>query len=74
MSKKYKITSLPKEGETQVDFYGAIVGDLVQIDSATSDVWLKGSNVFREGNWSKFERLCVADSMSDLLKYVEEVK
>lgn len=58
-----------------VDWYGAEIGDLVEIaanPTPYSNVWLKGSKVF-EDEWQGFDRLCIADTMTDFLKYVEKV-
>jgi len=67
MSSKYKITSLPKEDETRVDLYGASVGDMLHFARLDSEdmVWIKGSDVFREGGYSNLGRVCVACSMDD---------
>lgn len=68
----YKIVHQDHEDDT-VEWYGAEIGDIVEIADPTpwSNVWLKGSKVF-DKEWGRYERLCVADSMEDFLKYVEK--
>lgn len=73
---KYKIVSLSDDGV--VDFYGAEVGDIVEIDTKHNDlyggnVWCKGSDVFKESGWTGFRRYCVCDNMKDFLPFVEEI-
>lgn len=69
----YRIVSIPGKDDN-VDLYGADVGDLVELADPTPhpDIWLKGSKVFEE-EWRNYNRLCVADTLDDLLKYVEKV-
>lgn len=68
----YRIVSQDSHDES-VDWYGAGVGDLVEIADDTPCVWLKGSKVF-DKEWQGYEVLCVADTIEDLLKYVEKVE
>lgn len=69
----YRVVSIPGADDDDVDLYGADVGDLVEIADPTpyNDILLKGSKVFSE-EWRDYGRLCVADTLDDLLKYVEE--
>lgn len=73
MSKKYKIVKPSDNGK--VDFYGAVVGDIVVIDDRTSgnSVWLLGSEVFKEEGWTGLGTYCVADTFEDFIQHVEEV-
>lgn len=69
----YRIVTQDSDDDC-VDWYGAEIGDLIEVVNPEpySNVWLKGSKIFHD-EWKGYERLCVADSMSDLLKYVEKV-
>lgn len=72
MGKKYKIVSLGDR--LAVDFYGAAVGDIVEIDDREKgSVWLIGSDVFKEPGWTGLGTYCVADNMADFMKHVKEV-
>ena len=70
---KYKITK--ERRDDAVDFYGAKVGDLIELedDQLDSYVWAKGSDVFTEDGWTGLKTYCVADSMEEFLTCVEEI-
>lgn len=74
MCNKYKIVKL--SDDSSVDFYGAEIGDLIEIKTGFDEfgnVWAKGSDVFKEEGWTNLAQYCIADDMASLLKYVEKV-
>jgi hypothetical protein len=75
MMRKFKILKL-SNGDT-VDFYGAEVGDVVELKENygqfSGAVWLNGSDVFKEEGWGGLAQYCVADDMETFLEFVEEI-
>lgn len=73
--RKFKIVKL--SDDDLVDFYGAEVGDVVELKENTgqfsSSVWLVGSDVFKEEGWGGLAQYCVAHDMETFLEFVEEI-
>lgn len=71
----YRIISQNPQDES-VEWYGAEVGDILEVVSSPrscfSEIWVKGSKIHHHP-YCQYEKLATADTLEDLLKYVEKV-